>query len=366
MEDDEGREEEEEIMSCDVCEYDFYSQEEYEQHVSEHKVCGLEGCQFTACESVIEYHIGIQHSTGLYDKIRNVSTPEDIAKWREERRVRYPSKENVQKRYEQQEEMLKRGEKIGPRKNRFGKDRTRCKQFCVRIFFFLNKIITVSKVTQQRRPPRKRRVINANAHRKPVKKESLIVENCDWNGSMPPFRGTKELFEETVDRLSDYEDEEWTADVCSKVEVPLNNALGALMGAYLSDSEAEDATPQTGQIIISDNDAEAPIEKKIDKHPVAFPGDAIKTTTTNPKENADKVVKNRKRRAVMGGKKRRKVAKVDKNEQSVTINELSRLKFVKRRATLLEKLLDSEIRHERNILLQCVQYVVSNNFFRDK
>lgn len=78
----------------------------------------------------------MQHLTGLYEKIRNVNTPEDIAKWIEERKVKYPTKENVQRRYERQEEMLKRGEKIGERKNRFGKDRTR-RKLCYSFWFFL-------------------------------------------------------------------------------------------------------------------------------------------------------------------------------------------------------------------------------------
>jgi hypothetical protein len=96
-------------------------------------VCGVDGCQYTAHENLIENHIQMQHLTGLYEKIRNVNTPEDIAKWIEERKVKYPTKENVQRRYERQEEMLKRGEKIGERKNRFGKDRTR-RKLCYNCF----------------------------------------------------------------------------------------------------------------------------------------------------------------------------------------------------------------------------------------
>lgn len=34
-----------------------------------------------------------------------------------------------------------------------------------------------------------------------------------------------------------------------------------------------------------------------------------------------------------------------------------------RRGTLLEKLLAKDIRHERNVILQCIRYTVNNNFF---
>jgi hypothetical protein len=43
-----------------------------------------------------------------------------------------------------------------------------------------------------------------------------------------------------------------------------------------------------------------------------------------------------------------------------------REKYIQHRRppTLLQKLLESEIRHERNIILQCVRYIVQNNFFK--
>lgn len=43
--------------------------------------------------------------------------------------------------------------------------------------------------------------------------------------------------------------------------------------------------------------------------------------------------------------------------------QLLNLSMSKRKLSLLEKLLAKDIRHERNILLQCVDFVVKNNFF---
>lgn len=177
-------------------------------------------------------------------------------------------------------------------------------------------------------------------------KESLIDEKCDWNGTMYPFKGTKELYnEETEKEVSDYDDEEWNMEPSSnKVTVKLNNALGALMGAYMSDDEQDDeAAPQ---------DEEAPAEEKIQREQIEYPS-----------EKSDKinVVRQSKRRKTFSGKKQNKIPKL---EPQALENAFSRMNFRERKVTLLEKLLDSEIRHERNILLQCVQYVVSNNFFR--
>lgn len=93
----------------------------------EHRTCNLDGCTFTAHFKVIEKHVLMQHATGLYDKIRNLNTPEDIAKWVEERKRRYPNRENILKRQEQQEEKLKCGMRIKKNENRFGKNKFRCK-----------------------------------------------------------------------------------------------------------------------------------------------------------------------------------------------------------------------------------------------
>lgn len=51
-----------------------------------HKLCGIDGCTFSAHPLLIEKHIIMQHNTGLYHKIKNVSTPEEIEKWIMERK----------------------------------------------------------------------------------------------------------------------------------------------------------------------------------------------------------------------------------------------------------------------------------------
>lgn len=71
--------------------------------------------------------IHVSHDLGLYEKIKNVNNPEDIAKWIEDRKKNYPSKENVEKRYERQEELIKKGIRIQKNDNKFGRDKYRCK-----------------------------------------------------------------------------------------------------------------------------------------------------------------------------------------------------------------------------------------------
>lgn len=98
--------------------------------MKEHRVCGIDGCTFTAHGKIVDKHIEMQHSTGLYDKIRNISTPEDIARWIEERKRKFATRENIEKSKQQQEEMIKRGERLQKNNKSFSKKKdVRCKFF---------------------------------------------------------------------------------------------------------------------------------------------------------------------------------------------------------------------------------------------
>lgn len=74
--------------------------------------CNIDGCQFVAHPKVITKHIQMQHSTGLYKKIANLNNPEEIQKWREERKKKYPTKLNIEKKEAEQQEKIARGEKM--------------------------------------------------------------------------------------------------------------------------------------------------------------------------------------------------------------------------------------------------------------
>lgn len=55
----------------------------------------------------------MQHSTGLYNKIAKLQNPEEIKKWREERKNKYPTKANIEKKNAKIKEKVERGEKMG-------------------------------------------------------------------------------------------------------------------------------------------------------------------------------------------------------------------------------------------------------------
>lgn len=54
----------------------------------------------------------MQHSSGLYKKISKLNNPEEIEKWRQERKKKYPTKINVDKKAAELKEKIDRGEKM--------------------------------------------------------------------------------------------------------------------------------------------------------------------------------------------------------------------------------------------------------------
>ncbi|ODM94761.1 Nuclear fragile X mental retardation-interacting protein 1 [Orchesella cincta] len=81
---------------CCACDRGFPTGEELDSHKSEHITCGLDGCKFEAHALIVTKHIQMQHTNGLYERIKDLNTPEDILRWKEERRSKYPTLENLQ------------------------------------------------------------------------------------------------------------------------------------------------------------------------------------------------------------------------------------------------------------------------------
>lgn len=73
-------------FSCDRCDRGFKSQEQFDAHVAEHIPCGIDGCKFVAHPKIVEKHVMMQHETGLAEQIMRLNTPEEIQKWRDQRK----------------------------------------------------------------------------------------------------------------------------------------------------------------------------------------------------------------------------------------------------------------------------------------
>lgn len=368
---------------CETCDRGFYTDAHLQQHISEHQNCGIDGCQFTGHELMVSKHIELQHSTGLYDKIKNLQTPEEIEKWREERRRRYPSQKNIEQRQQAQAERKKRGELLSDSKCRFGQQRDRNRSSSSSVSGKNDKKF----VKQQPNHSKNRRNQKRNVNETTVAKvDDVIVANDECCIGM--FRGTS-LMENYKTNI---------VTVPPKVEI---NALSSLAGMYGSDDSSgddsdssiddkkddfiisehlinrkklvdeivsdfqvtESVIPSTESVISSDMQMECEIhdnEEKIDdgdgeppdEQPVARATDVEIPPNTKNASNSPAVHKR---------KRKRKGAAVVEKRSNITLLDLE--KRYRNQNTMLEKLLQKDIRHERNVLLQCVRHVVQNNFF---
>lgn len=197
----------------------------------------------------------------------------------------------------------------------------------------------------------------------------MIDEKLDWNGTLFPFKGTSEIYAERVEEThSDFDDSEWLEESHTEPaeDLKLNNSLGVLMSVYNSDDDCEDDVLPT-QIIqenssnfIKDtagngNDDDAPLEVKIEREPEQSVAISNNLNPSHQQQNCKK--KRKKLKSDVPNKKL-------KPEEAVKEVSFINQPFRKRKITLLERLLDSEIRHERNVLLQCVRFVMANKCFR--
>ncbi|GFO11509.1 nuclear fragile x mental retardation-interacting protein 1-like [Plakobranchus ocellatus] len=98
------------LYSCDTCDRGFKTQEKYQEHVAGHMKCPHKDCPFIAAPKLVHLHVAMQHRTGMARKVWNMESEEDIKKWREERKRKFPTAENIAKKKEEAAQRLARGE----------------------------------------------------------------------------------------------------------------------------------------------------------------------------------------------------------------------------------------------------------------
>ncbi|XP_017881624.1 nuclear fragile X mental retardation-interacting protein 1-like [Ceratina calcarata] len=319
--------ENEDLFYCEICDRDFPEEAALAEHEKEHKLCGIDGCNIVAHPMLVEKHIAMQHSTGLYNKIKNVSTPEDIEKWIMERKKRYPTKANVELRKAEETEKIQRGEIIKQTQD-------------------------VPKKMRKMRSHNRRKTISRN-----IKESSAIVEQKETYRGLQAFPGTLILKQEEEELKNNGEDSErninyisdeeempaalprFTVSTCSAVNLVAN------YGNTSEESEPEEVPIKK---IKSNNNTIIKEDYKIEEG-VAESSDnrTHESCNSSPKNSTRKFVKSKQS---INRNMKHKVQKPTEKKQPYTSH-------------LLEKLLSGSIQHERNLICQCVKYIVDNNFF---
>ena len=109
------------VYYCEPCDKEFTQITAYQAHTNTHEPCSHPGCTFTASKKVVIAHFHGAHGqySGSGYKMVDVegqqfrvllgSKPEEIEAWKQERRARFPTKENVEKRAADRSEVIAAG-----------------------------------------------------------------------------------------------------------------------------------------------------------------------------------------------------------------------------------------------------------------
>ncbi|XP_019847001.2 nuclear fragile X mental retardation-interacting protein 1 [Bactrocera dorsalis] len=455
---------------CEACDMELQSNDDLRRHKLQHEKCPVDNCNYRGHPSVMDKHVATLHSSGLFDKFKKLSSPEEIAAWREERKRKYPTLENSLMRQRAKEQREKRGERLEAHNGRFGKqeDRKRaqtnhCSETNKRNHNQQQKLKGQNGIEKRNRNKNKRRKkeevkkldekkqndVIANIK---SAKTALVEENIQENdiscNDIIMFKGTSKLanynhvkpkkpketnvlssllgmYGSDEDSENDYSNNEMDdkdtdnliddklneticTDTCASDNGlsinPLENSthlppVSSLNVEKVEDTESgniaevhcnkslenvdivnnpdtseaitiateknenvsdnsvdtvQSLNPQNADLVCSDDEApeEAPIARSSDL--------PISTKSSQPSvRRNDGASNDNNQQPTNRIKKADPVARINKQQSGLDYRKAR----LRKQNTLLEKLLEPDIRHERNVLLQCVRYVCENNFF---
>lgn len=290
---------------CDACEQVFANHVELSSHYSEHVTCPRDGCSFSASPTLVALHEKLQHDSPLIRRSGGAAaTVEDVEEWRRQRRLRYPTLRNIEaKKAAQAEQQMRREVLRDDSKRRRVKKRRHGRR----------NASAPNRTPQQQPPP------------PPPVREASPREAS-------PVKPSPNEPDQITDSESDSEKKSSTAAPPSPPPA-VSGALASLMACYNSDSDNE-PPGEIQQAVPSPVVPDQAASNQVTSSP-ATPTETTPVTTMPPQPTSDKV----------------------------PLRQKPTYRPPQRRLTLLQKLLAAEVRHERNVILQCVHHVVENDFF---
>ncbi|XP_063430025.1 putative uncharacterized protein DDB_G0282133 [Mytilus trossulus] len=349
---------------CDTCDRGFSQECHYTEHCGFHEKCSYTGCSFVAAPKLVKLHVQMQHKSGLAKKIWSVESQEDIEKWKEERRMKFPTTFNIEKKKAILEEKKSRGEVLETKY--FGK--MKGKNFNGQQNNGDDACPGDKNVRGKRNRRRKKPMIEMMGDAKVPKldqsegHEGHISDQSDKEGVDKPFitdeikamikqRNTLHYKAKRTGDQDDWSKYRIIRAQCRRLTRIEKEQLGMptqRTKRVLEKSEAGDAE--------ADDKSEAPVH--VEEKTTDSVNKDVKCSISKDEEGLEEQDKESWdwKRGKRKYPQRRRSDKANKFGSDVR-------QSLKSTPSLLEKLLANDIRHERNVILQCVHHVVKNIFF---
>ncbi|XP_071839471.1 uncharacterized protein [Apostichopus japonicus] len=371
---------------CDVCQVGFTTKEEESEHRNQHKQCDVEGCRFEGISKVLEIHKQQAHQPNI-PAVKWSRDTDDVKAWLEERKRNFPTNANITAKKAVEEDKERVGAVLVTKE--FGKMRGKKKKI-VQTTEGGNEETKEDETTeenevkeQEAEEGEKEAMATSDeegtSNDKTDEKGDVEMENTEQKEvEKTKIEGAVEEKEEenmTVDEdLTESDDKEVATENISDDKQDITDLTESSDKEVATENKSGDQE-DNADLTESDDKGVATENKSGDKEDITDLTESDDKEGATENKTGDKqditvtkeVVFQRVKKEVVRRFKSGKGSKRDAWRNSRPIKKgVPAPGGRQSKVTLLEMLLAPEMRHERNLVLQCVRHTVNNDFFEPK